>query len=68
MELHLADIGDVEGGDGRLRRDGVRQEDQLGAVPHPEVLELAGAGVEGEGLLQSKMLQLRTVGRVRSGG
>ena len=68
MELHLADIGDVEGGDGRLRCDGVRQEDQLGTVRHPEVLELAGAGVEREGLLQSKMLQLRTVGRVRSGG
>ena len=58
MELHLADIGDVEGGDGRLRCDGVRQEDQLGAVRHPEMLEVSGAGVEGEGLLESKMLRV----------
>ena len=46
VELNVADIGDGEGGDGGLRRDGVRQEDQLGTVPHPQVLELAGAGVE----------------------
>ena len=58
VELHVADVGDVEGGDGRLRRDGVRQQDQLGTVPHPEVLELAGAGVEREGLLQSQMFEL----------
>ena len=48
VELHVADVVDVEAGDGGLRRDGVRQEDQLGTVLHPEVLEVVGASVEGE--------------------